>query len=492
MKVKNIFKFFLTIAIVISSSDAIALTIETFEANTRLICDEGDVPKYTMTTSAGSLGGKQTLRCEKTTPGLGSEVTARSTGFQLYRHSQESGSAGVTEIEWDGDSISAPPVNYDGLASIDLIQDSGDAIRINNMVYDCAGVSPNAVMSITIYDARDPNGGRRISFNYQLPCWTTFNPGNPQHVKDQLYGYNGSYNPDTGISLVFPFADFTQANPSTPADIRKVGAVNITITGVSNDADISFGTIGTNGSCSNVPDPVTGVACTPTPTSTPTNTPTSTPTNTPTVTPTNTPTLTPTSTPTPTPTNTPTNTPTLTPTPTSTPTATLTNTPTVTPTSTVTNTPEAVLSCTRVAPTAEMKAIGSSLLKSTSTISRIIRADASRAKSAKSCNGKVNPARLLSIVRQTEKNIRDEINSEILKSIEVCGVDCVKVSFLTEVSVVRKMIKNYGAVAASNAKKVVACAKSIRGNGSGPKTSSLSSITSALNRPVNVTCNICK
>jgi hypothetical protein len=456
----------------IHTKNAFSLTIEDFEATGSIICSTQNVDNFSNITSSGSLGGKLTLRCRKTNPGSGPKVTVTS-GSQFFSHSQDFNASGRSEIEWDGDSAAGYPTKYDGLGSIDLTQDGGDSLKLTSVGFDCAngpgGSAPNVVLSVVVYDSRDVNGSRYAYFDYQLPCWTVYDSNNPQHVKDLAYGYGGSY-PSNGVSFTFPFSEFTQANPGLPADFTKVGAINMTVSGITSNADLSFTKLGTNGVCPNVPDPITGIACTPTPTPTPTAT------NTPTATPTSTPTLT----------------PTLTPTPTVTPTFTSTPEPRVTPTATPTSTPGTVTNlCTRVAPTAEMLAIGNTLNTSSKAIGNIIRADILRASKATKCRSTVNIKTLRQYIRTTESAIKREISRNILQSVEVCGTDCVKVSFLNEVGIVKDMLKKYGNTAKSNARKVAACAKSIRRPGTASSSSTLNKVTSAINKPVNVNCTIC-
>lgn len=439
------------------SQPAAAITIETFEGTVSLVCDQANVIKSMSNPSQGSVGGHLTIRCRKTNTGNGPAVTSRSTGFQSYSHSQDRNAKGFSELEWDGNNNPSYPITAQGLPSIDLVQDGGSGIRFNNLGFDCAGGATNVVMSITVYDARDASGNQSMYFDYQLPCWTTFDPSNPQHVKDVSYGYNGSYPLPDGIPMTFPFSEFKQTNSLLPASINSTGAINITITGNTADADLSFSAITTDGSCSNVPD-ANGIGCTPTPTPTATNTPTATPTQTPT----------------------PTSTPTITPTPQPTPTTDAAIVPTP--------------SCTQVAPTAEMKKIGASLLNSAAYITDVIRSDINRASQTSSCKKHINTKQLTSLMLRKQRLINNEIQKNILRSISVCGDDCVKVSFIDEVKIVKTMLKQYGGLALSNARKVVTCSKNPRQPGSGLSTSqtTLGRINNTINKPISVTCKVCK
>jgi hypothetical protein len=138
-----------------------------------------------------------------------------------------------------------------------------------------------------------------------------------------------------------------------------------------------------------------------------------------------------------------------------------------------------------------MLAIGNTLNTSSKAIGNIIRADILRASKATKCRSTVNIKTLRQYIRTTESAIKREISRNILQSVEVCGTDCVKVSFLNEVGIVKDMLKKYGNTAKSNARKVAACAKSIRRPGTASSSSTLNKVTSAINKPVNVNCTIC-
>lgn len=454
-----------------------SLTIENFEGEGAIVCSIPNQVSQVNIGSLASLGSNLTLRCEKTDANTGPKVSTVS-GTNFFSHSQDFSARGISEIEWDGNT-NPESTNFNGLfppSGLNLTQDDGNSIILSNVGFDCAngpgGTASNVILSFTLYDIREIV--RRANFNYELPCWTVFDPANPQHAKDVTYGYGGAY-PEEGVDFIFPFSDFVQSSISKPLSFQSVGAINITVNGITANADLSFTKVSTNGTCANVPDPTTGVACTPTPTVTPTSTPTSTPTNTPTATPTFT------STPTNTPTQSPTNTPTTTP----------TETPTLTPTATPTNTPPVIEPlCVRVAATQEMLDIGKSLVDSTKSISKIIRDDIRRASKATECRKTVKTNSLLSYVRKTEKDIRGEISSNILQSVQVCGQDCISVSFKGEVQTVKTMLRKYGKVASANAKKVATCAKRIRRPGTA-NTSTLNKVNSVIRKPINVTCTVC-
>ena len=273
-------------------------------------------------------------------------------------------------------------------------------------------------------------------------------------------------------------------------------------------------------------------------TNTPTRTPTSTFTNTPifTVTSTATPTATTTQTSTPTSTNTvlPTSTPAIeiateTPTPSPTATPTVIETPVETPISeetstpipTVMTTPNVDPICTRgmdacgvcggtatdtqqcatvnttcisVAPTSQIKKIGSQFLSTTSAISKIVNADLARAKAnANQCKG-INRISIQQQARLFQEQINAEIQAHILRSVLLCNSDCLTVSFKKESDLVLSITQKYSNLAKTLARKVVQCSAKTTPR----KPSSLKSSAERLNQLIKqnknqkVECTVCK
>lgn len=435
-----------------------ALTIDMLNGTGAVVCTSKFALNQTDVPHAGSLGGNLNLVCIKTSATSAAKLTT-SVGGGLFTHSDDFGVTGSSFMQW---GINAFTTHTPVLPTVDLKQDGGTAITISNVGYDCAGVAPNTHLLLTVYDSRDVNGNRFSQLDYQLPC-----AGN-----DPVHGYSGSY-PTT---LTFPFTDPLWVSVGGGTDFQHTGGITIEVQAINPDADLSFNTVGTNGTCPNVPDPTTGVACTPTPTVTPTRTPTNTPTNTPTVTPTSTPTNTPTVTPTFTPTNTPTNTPTVTP----------TNTPTVTPT------PETINSCSTVPATEEMKTIGSKLLKITKGIDKAIKDDIKRAKAqGKNCKN-IPVADINAKKKQLISQVNAAIKANILTSIQICGTDCLSISFDKEVKNIRGFLTSLATTSKNLAKDVVKCSKLKKKDIKGPTTAqAVSNLVSQTNN-INVHCTVCK
>ena len=266
-------------------------------------------------------------------------------------------------------------------------------------------------------------------------------------------------------------------------------------------------------------------------TATPTNSPTATrsPTVTPTVTATATNTITPTHTSTATMSATPTNTETPTPlvsvttTPTATPTATNTfpsdgtptstptppSGPTETPTPTSSGTPgilstptpnasasptpgsQSSSNCSRVDPTAEMITIGNTLMSSSKKIAKTMNASIKRAKSQASCK-KLNVPQKEKAQRMLLKEIQDEIKNNILRSIEVCGDECIAVSFEAEVATTRKLLTQMANQSVKLAKQVLACSpKTKRTSPGGKRTDTKLKNELGKSKDIQVHCQVC-
>lgn len=442
----------------ISFSTAHALTIDMLTGSGTVTCTAYLTPQHLSIPNSGSVGGTVRMSCIKTST-TGSDLKAQM-GSGAYTHSDNFNVAGDSYLQW-GTDIFSPSVTLD-LPVVDLKQDGGNAITIKDVGFDCPGGSSVVRLILSVYDSRDASGNSFATLDYLLPC----------SVPDAAHGFNGTY----PATLSFPFSDPLWTMIGAGTDFQHTGAITVQVKAVTPNADLEFKTIGTNGTCPNVPDPVTGVACTPTPTVTPTRTPT----NTPTSTPTNTPTATPTNTPTVTPTSTPTATPTMTPVPTETP------TPTPTPT------PDTINSCTTVPATAEMKDIGVKLTKITKGIDKAIKDDIARAKAqGKNCKN-VPLADINGKRKQFIAAVNAAIKANITTSIDVCGSDCLSISFDKEVTTIRGYLNNLATLSTNLAKDVVKCSKLKPNSSTGPRTSQTVSKLVSQTKNINVHCTVCK
>ena len=480
-----------------------ALTLEEFTGVGQVVCSTRLTRHDVAISSSGSIGGNIRISCIKlvSTPSTGPSLTS-SSGLGMFSHSQDFSVAGDSYLQWGIDSLPIGSTSaLPSLPSIDLLQDSGTGLFIRNVGYDCAASTGDTFLVIKIYDARDSSGERFAELRYRLPCNAGFYP----------------------TDLFFPFDDPEWVHINGGTDFRQMSALALYVESEKPHADLSFGKFETDGICPHVPDPdgfcrtrtpTPTATFTPTATATVTNTPTATPTPTftltPTATATNTPTATATSTPTPT--NTSTSTPTVTPTPTATftetptatPTATATATSTLTPTSTATHTatPEPTITatptpevtvqqCSEVQATEEMKDIGKTLLRSSVEIKKSLAADLRRAMRSKTCRKIIDRKEIRVRADEIERRIREEVQQNILQSVEVCGTDCIEISFKAEVAIIKKELRSLGKLATSTARKVVNCAPADRTAAQAASNRTSSRIKEVLRTPVDVNCKVC-
>ena len=140
-----------------------------------------------------------------------------------------------------------------------------------------------------------------------------------------------------------------------------------------------------------------------------------------------------------------------------------------------------------------MKAIGRSLDRGLSEISESYRADLKRARRDRRC-AFLDVNRLELELDKKKKRIHSKIGRNILKSVKVCGKNCISVSFKREVSGIRSSLVGLATDAKALARKVVNCAESAREpnlNGSRARTEKrLKSVLEGLKK-VRSECKVC-
>ena len=211
-----------------------ALTLDNFTAVGKVDCPTEDVWLSSSVGSNGSVGGNLTLRCYKD---AGAQKVHISTNSGFMSHSQDFGVKGRSRIEWDGDSDSMT-TNFNGLSLLDLTQDGGDAFVLHEVGFDCAtgsgGAAADLRITMRVYDGRDSGGDTYVESELKLPC-----------------SPNVTYPKDFEI----PFKSFVTADPSVQVSFAKVGALRLSVVGLTDSADLSMGKISTNGKCLTVPPP---------------------------------------------------------------------------------------------------------------------------------------------------------------------------------------------------------------------------------------------
>ena len=112
--------------------------------------------------------------------------------------------------------------------------------------------------------------------------------------------------------------------------------------------------------------------------------------------------------------------------------------------------------CELVPPTKDMVKIGKTLMQQAKKIDDRIKADVKRAKDNK-C--KIDTASYVAYSKQVLKNTMVTVRTHIIRSVQVCGDECIEVNFDTIVTDVSKELKALGIKAQALAKDVVNCSK---------------------------------
>jgi hypothetical protein len=199
--------------------------------------------------SAQALGSGRTLSATKSGSGSGVsriEVVDTSLGYTQGAHS------GFASVTWDGDSDPAT-IKPNGLGSIDFTQDGGTAFKIGLIFFDYPSNESIRVV-LKLFDSSTPTGTRFSEVSVTL---------------NQFYG-----GPEV-FYITLPFAMFTSAGNSTvpapqgltftttttvgsagAADVTRIGAISLALRGDLNSRapDIILAPFTTNGRCKAVPD----------------------------------------------------------------------------------------------------------------------------------------------------------------------------------------------------------------------------------------------
>jgi hypothetical protein len=140
-----------------------------------------------------------------------------------------------------------------------------------------------------------------------------------------------------------------------------------------------------------------------------------------------------------------------------------------------------------------MQAIGRVFLKSVSDIKKTMDDDLIRLAQEPTCRA-VPAAEWRRLSQRLKKDVTDEVNTNILRSITVCGEDCETVSFKREAGRVLKKISEYARAAKKLARKVVTCStpkkaiQQIKANRTDIRMNEI--VRNASN--VDVQCRVCK
>jgi len=157
------------------------------------------------------------------------------------------------------------------------------------------------------------------------------------------------------------------------------------------------------------------------------------------------------------------------------------------------NCPVVPSDCNLVAPTKEMKNIVSKIKKARNSIRSRFLADVKRSKGIGACKS-ITKTSIDKIKAQLDE-INTRVDANILRSVLVCGEDCLTVSFANEVGEIRKMLNKVSKAAQSFAKKVVQCAPNSSANdagGNAPRSDSALDQIVRDTKNIVTRCKICK
>lgn len=149
--------------------------------------------------------------------------------------------------------------------------------------------------------------------------------------------------------------------------------------------------------------------------------------------------------------------------------------------------------CTDVTPTKEMKKISSELNKVVSVIQGRLNEDIKRASSYKTCRTVASITTYGSISTEL-KAIKAQIKKEILKTVQVCGEECLTLNFAAQVKEIRQLLTKTSKKTQEYAKKVVACSKIKKKPGQQNTTNTKQILDDAIGRTKNIEskCTICR
>lgn len=141
-----------------------------------------------------------------------------------------------------------------------------------------------------------------------------------------------------------------------------------------------------------------------------------------------------------------------------------------------------------------MKKIAQDVKKANNQIRNRFEADLKRAGSYKSC-ASVAKDKSIKATKRLLADIGSMTDKRIIKSVQVCGTDCLTVSFARDVADIRALLTKASADVQKYAKKVVTCAKSTKpstGGKNGPRTDDALSQIVKDTKNIVTHCTVCK
>jgi hypothetical protein len=239
-------RFFLlgALLLVMCAKEALSLTLDSFEDQSELSSSPSvGVSNSSFKQTSGAIGGDRQLIIVKTSAGTG--VARFDTGGGVLGYTQGF-HAGLGIITWDGDR-NPNTLTPNGLGSIDMAEDGGDAFVIQLLSFDYPS-NREILISLRLFD---PSSSKKFSEVRVTINKEWFGPG--------------------AFTILLPFSRFAVAGSSTvpapgggtfatitthgsdgSASPNAVGAVRLQFEGFAGDADI--GALKTNGRCASVPN----------------------------------------------------------------------------------------------------------------------------------------------------------------------------------------------------------------------------------------------
>ena len=243
------FAFSLAAAIVLTRS-ASALTLDAF-IDDGLISSTSTVgaTKVLHLPTSHAIGGGRSLSATKSGPGTGVsrlEIVDSSIGYTQGAH------AGFASVVWDGDTDPST-IKPNGLGAIDLTQDLGTAFKIGLMFFDYPSNQP-VQLQLRLYDASTSDGSRFSEIAITLDQF--YADVSPFYITVPFTMFATPGSSTVPAPSGTSFATTTTIGSGGAVDITRVGAISLSFRGDLNARapDIILAPFLTNGRCSSVPD----------------------------------------------------------------------------------------------------------------------------------------------------------------------------------------------------------------------------------------------
>lgn len=230
-----------------NGSAARAITIDEFEGDRRVLSLEYNVIDIEVVKSSRTVGGRRRLSVINTSS-TGGEASLENRGGAVDGAAGRvlsfglSNNAGIAVVTWDGNGFTESP-NPRGLGSIDLTSDGGTQFMLPLVSFDNAN---DLKVSLRLYDASVSDGSKFSQVTVVLNQKWTSAKSFPLGLPFTLFG-SASASSVPAPNPTQPFGTTTVFGPSGGVDIRRVGAIVLTIEGSMTDA--IFGPIVTDGDC---------------------------------------------------------------------------------------------------------------------------------------------------------------------------------------------------------------------------------------------------